>query len=102
MSCRDSGNSRKRRDVDNQQFPNSADSDQSAMETIKNITENGTWYSFNFTVYGKTELHISSLHHYTEYRINLTVCRAVETKEDANTSCSIPFERSQITRKKGE
>lgn len=92
---------RKRRDVDNQQFPSSADSDQSEIEVIKNVTENGTWKTFNFTVYGKTELHISSLHHFTEYRINLTVCRAVETKEDANTSCSIPFERSESTRKKG-
>lgn len=94
-------NNRKRRDVDNQQFPNSESSDQSEVQTIKNITENGTWYSFNFTVYGKTELHISNLHHFTDYRINLTVCRAVETKEDANTSCSIPFERSKSTRERG-
>lgn len=68
---------------------------------MKNVTENGTWVSFNYTVYGKTELHIPMLHHYTEYRINLTVCRAVKTMEDANTSCSIPFERSNFTRKKG-
>lgn len=64
--------------------------------------KSGTWKSFNFTVYGKTELHIPNLHHYTEYRINLTVCRAIETKEDANTSCSIPFERSKSTREKGK
>lgn len=98
----DSENNRKKRDVDNQQFPNSASTDQSEIETIKNSSKNGIWNSFNFTVYGKTELHISNLHHFTEYRINLTVCRAIETKEDANTSCSIPFEKSYSTRKRGK
>lgn len=102
MCFRDPANNRKRRDVDNQQFPNSANSDQSEIETIKNKTDNGTWYSFNFTVYGKTELHISNLHHFTVYKINLTVCRAIETKEDANTSCSIPYERSEPTKKRGK
>lgn len=95
------GHSRKRRDIDNQQFPYSSSSDQSEVQIIRNITENGYWFSFNFTVYGKTELRISNLHHYTEYKINLTVCRAIETKEDANTSCSIPYERSKSTKQKG-
>lgn len=88
--------------MDNQQFPNSANADQSEVEIIRNITENSTWYSFNFTVIGRTELHITNLHHFTDYRINLTVCRAIETKEDANTSCSIPYERSRSTNKRGK
>lgn len=69
---------------------------------IRNVTENGTdiLRSFNFTVYGKTEIYIDKLHHYSLYQINVEACRKVEGKEDTDPSCSSQAQRRARTQKK--
>lgn len=47
------------------------------------------WESFNFPVYGKTELYLTNLHHFTLYNIYVQACREEEGAEDANKAkCS--------------
>ncbi|KAL3289679.1 hypothetical protein HHI36_023083 [Cryptolaemus montrouzieri] len=51
---------------------------------VGNTTKNGTdiWESFERTVYGKTELWINKLHHFTYYDISVKACREREGPKD--------------------
>lgn len=75
----------------NLNFPTNIDEPiNSVNNSIQNVTENGTdiWVSFNFPVYGKTELYLTKLHHFTVYNLHVQACREKEGSFDKKESCS--------------
>ncbi|KAB0801173.1 hypothetical protein PPYR_05527 [Photinus pyralis] len=75
----------------NLNFPTNIDEPiTSVNNSIQNVTENGTdiWVSFNFPVYGTTELYLTKLHHFTVYNIHVQACREKEGPSDKKESCS--------------
>ncbi|KAK9889047.1 hypothetical protein WA026_004327 [Henosepilachna vigintioctopunctata] len=81
---------RKRRALHNTFPTKKKTSHNSDNQRIGNTTENGTdiWESFQRTVYGRTELWINKLHHFTYYDISVQACREREGPSDMNDLCS--------------